>query len=425
LRQRYGVSRAVFREAVRLLEHQQVASMRRGPGGGLIVGSPSVDSVTDALMVYLVFIKASLAEVYEARLAVEEAAAELATMNLSEDGMLRLRDLAARERAGEVFDHREFHALAARLTRNPALEFFVDLLNRVTLLYHPESREFTPTVLLSSADAHAKIIESIVGGNASRARDRMRQHLEAEADFLSSRTPSQPQLGTVFATNSESNKLGENVARQLFAEITDAGWPVGESLGSQPGLMVRFDIGRAALREAVRVLEHHQIARMRRGPGGGLFVTEPTAEAATVAIAMNLDRQGIKPVHLFEVRQIVEMTVLDKVIAQFDDEISEKLHAVLEAEHKMSRSEFAVVGHDFHTALAEVSGNRVLALLTDVLVFVSRSHGAVPEDAVGPLPTEEVMHTHHAIVSAIAARDADLARHRMRRHLGALVRWVR
>ena len=32
--ERYGVSRAVFREAVRLVENQGVAFMRRGPGAG-------------------------------------------------------------------------------------------------------------------------------------------------------------------------------------------------------------------------------------------------------------------------------------------------------------------------------------------------------------------------------------------------------
>jgi DNA-binding FadR family transcriptional regulator len=414
LLERYGVSRAVFREAVRLLEHQQVARMRRGPGGGLVVGSPSLESVTDAFMVFLVYIKARLSEVYEVRLSLEEAAAELASARLSESGISRLRDQAARERAGEVTDHRQFHALAAGLTGNPALELFVDLLNRVTMLYHPGPQALTPRVLTASADAHSKIIESMVGGNAVRARERMRKHLEAEAEFLGRRLPSQPQLGTVFATSPDGTKLGESVARQLFAEINAAGWQVGSSLGSEPELMERFEISRAALREAVRVLEHHQIARMRRGPGGGLFVTEPGAEAATVAVAMHLDRRHIKPADLFEVRGILEMTVLNKVIDQLDDAAIGKLEQVLEAEQNASRSELPVDGHDFHTVLAEVSENRVLALLADVLAHVSRSHGAEPSDAVDLLPTDEVIHTHQAIVAAIVARDEDLARHRMR-----------
>ncbi|MCU1401467.1 MAG: nanR 1 [Acidimicrobiales bacterium] len=425
LLQRYGVSRAVFREAVRLLEHQQVVRMRRGPGGGLVVGTTSIQSVTDAFMVYLVYIQATLAEVYEARLAVEEAAAELASQRLSEEGIVRLREQARQELAGEVTDHRQLHALTAHLTGNPALEFFVDLLNRVTLLYHPEkSRMFTAPVLSASADAHSKIIDSIVSGNATRARDRMRKHLQAEADFLGRRLPARPQLDTVFAASPEGAKLGESVARLMFAEVSAGGWHVGAALGSEADLMERFEVSRAVLREAVRVLEHHQIARMRRGPGGGLFVTEPGANAATVAVAMHLDRGGIEPADLFEVRGILEMIVLDKVIDKMDDSIVARLQDVLEVERGASRSEFPVVGHDLHTVLADLSGNRVLALLTDVLVHLTRSHGAVPSDALDPLPTEAVIHTHNAIVDAILARDGDLARHRMRRHLSALIRWV-
>ena len=62
--------------------------------------------------------------------------------------------------------------------------------------------------------------------------------------------------------------------------------------------MERYDVSRAVLREAVRVLEHHQVARMRRGPGGGLFVAEPGVEAVTEAVALQIDRLGIGPEHL-------------------------------------------------------------------------------------------------------------------------------
>jgi DNA-binding FadR family transcriptional regulator len=35
------------------------------------------------------------------------------------------------------------------------------------------------------------------------------------------------------------------------------------------------------------------------------------------------------------------------------------------------------------------------------------------------------MHVHNRVVEAIVARDLDLARRRMQRHLDALVRWSR
>lgn len=426
LLERYGVSRAVFREAVRLLEHQQVGRMRRGPGGGLVVMEPSVGSVMDAVSVYLLFVRAELDEVIEARLALEVSAARLASERLTEDGLAQLREHAAREVEGTARDHRVLHNLLAASTANPALAFFVELLHQVTLLYAPESSVLTRTVLRTSADAHQKIVESVVAGNADQAGSRMRRHLEAEADLIRRNLPARPRLDQVFAVPAGGTKLAESIARQIFAEVTASGWQVGQPLGSEPDLMERFEVSRAVLREAVRVLEHHQIARMRRGPGGGLFVAEPGVEATTDAVALYLSRRAIEPTHLFEVRGIIEMTVLDRVVATLDQDMVASLERVLEAERTASLEEFPVVGHDLHQVLADLSGNRILALLTDVLIRLSRGLSVTSDEPVDEaLATDEVIHTHRRIVEAIVARDVELARHRMRRHLDAIIHWVR
>ena len=91
----------MFREAVRLVEHRQVARMRRGPGGGLVVAAPSVGAVADAVSVYLLRVGAEIDDVFEARLALEEAAVELAPTRMEEARIADLRALvAAEERAG-------------------------------------------------------------------------------------------------------------------------------------------------------------------------------------------------------------------------------------------------------------------------------------------------------------------------------------
>ena len=104
---RYGVSRAVFREAVRLVEHWQVASMRRGPGGGLVVTEPQVDAVVDAVVMYLAFVGVRVEEVFEARLVLEARVAELAPSRVTEADIIELRALAAREADGPPGDPRE------------------------------------------------------------------------------------------------------------------------------------------------------------------------------------------------------------------------------------------------------------------------------------------------------------------------------
>jgi DNA-binding FadR family transcriptional regulator len=424
LLERYGVSRAVFREAVRLVEHRRVARMRRGPGGGLVVTAPSVDAVTDAVSVYLLYVGAEIDDVFEARLALEEAAAELAPSRLEEGDIAELRALVDGEAAGEIADHRKLHQLVAAITGNPAIGFFVELLNRVTLLYLPRDATLTPALLAEASRAHAAIADAILAGNEGLARHRMRRHLEAEAGYLRGRRPSRRRLADPPDSGGRSDKRAEAIARQIFGEITAAGWPVGTLLGSEADLMERYDVSRAVLREAVRVLEHEQVARMRRGPGGGLFVAEPGVEAVTLAVALQVDRQGIEPRQLLEVRGAIEMAVLDRAVARLDEGGAARLRAALEVENAATAAQLLVVGHQTHDVLAAVAGNPVLELLTLVLTRLTRLRATTPPGAPDPPPTQDIVDAHSRIVDAVLARDHELARHRMRRHLDALVDWV-
>ena len=89
-----------------------------------------------------------------------------------------------------------------------------------------------------------------------------------------------------------ADKRASMIARQIEAEIVRRGWTVGESLGSEQALQQRFCVSRSVLREAVRLVEHHQVARMRRGPNGGLLICEPDAGPATRAVVIYLEYLG-------------------------------------------------------------------------------------------------------------------------------------
>ncbi|HJQ45830.1 MAG TPA: hypothetical protein VJ870_05815 [Amycolatopsis sp.] len=44
----------------------------------------------------------------------------------------------------------------------------------------------------------------------------------------------------------------------------------------------------------MRLLEHHRIAAMRSGPGGGLSVTAPSSSATTNAVAYYLTYEQVR-----------------------------------------------------------------------------------------------------------------------------------
>jgi DNA-binding FadR family transcriptional regulator len=426
--ERYGVSRAVFREAVRLVENQQVATMRRGPGGGLVVTEPTVDAIIDAAVLYLHRANTRLTEVFEARIVLEVIASELATERLTEEDAAELRELGD----ADVSDYRALHAKLAALTRNPALELFVDILNRVAFLYFRDGSSLGDGTLSASRQAHARIIEAVLDHNADAASRRMRRHLNAESVFLQNRKLSRQFLPRNAALGGGvSNKRAEDVARAILQDVVSDDLPPGTLIGSQSALIERYGASRAVFREALRLLEHHQIATMRRGPGGGLFVSAPSVRGVSDVVAVYLARRDISMADLVELRIRVELAQVEFAIdrsqggAGADVDPSE-LHDALEYENTLSLGEFADGGHDLHAVIAGLAGNRALELVSLVLIRLMRLHQVEQvtdeERAVGAV---EVSKAHAAIAGAITEGDVEVARRRLRRHLEAVGSYLR
>jgi DNA-binding FadR family transcriptional regulator len=419
---RYQVSRAVFREAVRLVEHQQVARTRRGPGGGLVVTEPTIGAVTDAVVLYLHRVDARLDELFEARLVLEEMACQLASERTNVKDLAELRRFAESEPIQSESDPRELHAMIAGITRNAGLELFVDVLNRVAQLYSPDWQRLGTEVEKESLRAHAKIAEAVMAGDADLARARMRKHLQAEADFFRRRRSTRQLLpDSVVLAQSGQGKGAEAVARDITQMIvTDALQP-GELVGTEPELLEREGVSRALLREAVRLLEHHQIARMRRGPGGGLFVMAPSTNAVTEVAAIYLARRGMKLAELAEMRTRVEVAIADLAAERINAAGDAALQEALEREKNATEAERVEAVHDLHAAVAASAENRVLHLVALVLIRLSRLHQI---ERLAPRARNqiraEVLRAHESIAAAIEAHDRGLARYRMRKHLEAL-----
>ncbi|MGP0029457.1 MAG: FadR/GntR family transcriptional regulator [Acidimicrobiales bacterium] len=422
LLERYHVSRAVFREAVRLVEHQQVARTRRGPGGGLVITEPTVGAVIDAVVLYLHRVDATLDEIFEARIILEEIACQLAAQRTDEDDLGQLRPFAEGVPIDREGDPRELHAMVAAISRNAGLELFVDVFNRVAQLYSPDWQRLGSAVATETTHAHAMIAEALMAGDPGLTRNRMRKHLQAEADFFRRRRSTRQLLpDSVVLAQSGQGKGAEVVARNITQRIVTEGLEPGDLVGTEPELIEREGVSRALLREAVRLLEHHQIARMRRGPGGGLFVMAPSANAVTDVAAIYLARRGMQLAELAELRTGVEVAITDLAAERIDDEGAAGLHEALLREEHSTDAERAEVVHDLHAAVAAAAQNRVLQLVALVLIRLSRLHQIerLAPKARGQIRAE-VLRTHEGIASAVESGDRELARHRMRRHLEAL-----
>jgi DNA-binding FadR family transcriptional regulator len=422
LLERYQVSRAVFREAVRLLEHQQVARTRRGPGGGLVITEPSVGAVIDAVVLYLHRVDARLDEIFEARIILEDLACQLAAERTDEGDLAELRRYLQEVPVERDGDPRELHALVAVISRNAGLELFVDVFNRVAQLYSPDWQNLGGAVAKETTHAHRMISEALMAGDSGLARNRMRKHLQAEAEFFRRRRSTRQLLpDSVVLAQSVQGKGAEVVARNITQTIVAEGMQPGDLVGTEPELIEQEGVSRALLREAVRLLEHHQIARMRRGPGGGLFVMAPSANAVTEVAAIYLARRGMKLAELAELRTGVEVAIADLAAERVDEESAVGLQEALLREEGATEAERAESVHDLHAAVAAAAQNRVLSLVALVLIRLSRLQQI---ERLAPRARKEiraeVLRTHEGIARAVESGDREMARHRMRRHLEAL-----
>lgn len=452
LLERYGVSRAVFREAVRLVEHKRIAQMRRGPGGGLVVRAPELAAVQEAATVYLQYERVSLDELFEARIAIEATGLELLAASLSEDVIGGLRSLEATLSDPALPDPPDPHIALATLTGNPAIELFVRICAGLTATYldvNKRPADVEAAAVKDAAAAHRQIIQAVAEGNGGLAQHRMHSHLAAYLRHLSSgaqrvKVTASPRL----VDDDRDAKRAEVVARSIYSDIVASQWPVGRVLGSESELMASHGVSRAVLREAARVLEHHQIAEMRRGPGGGLVVTAPTLEATAGAVALYLDHSKVTLDEINGARLGMEIAAARLALSRLDTDSRAELRAALAAEESffhtaesdyparkadvrrrladtISADDILDRANDLHRTIARLSGNRILDLFISVMLRLGLQHTDTERlsEEVSARTASAVYEAHEGIVESILAGDLDIALHRLRSHLHALRPW--
>jgi DNA-binding FadR family transcriptional regulator len=444
LQQRYEVSRSVLREAVRLVEHHQVARMRRGPNGGLLVCEPDAGPATRAVVIYLEYLGTTLGDLLNARLVLEPLAASLAAERIDEAGIDRLRAVLHAEqqrKPGLDAPRDEFHIALAQQSKNPVLQLFIDVLMRLTARYARKSRTDSAGEAIELVDQmhndHSEIVAAVTAGDSARAKTLSERHVEAVTAWLQEhqRTDDAPPNGTRetrLDLEAPRGKLAEVLAATIGDDIAASGWRVGSVFGTETELLKRYRVSRAVLREAVRLLEHHAIAHMRRGPGGGLVVTKPEAQASVDTIALYLQYRQPSREDFRCVRDAIEIDSVTKVVAKVvkrrsESEVAAFLDTCGATTHGDTADDVrnaAVEEFRFHVGLAQLAGNAPLDLFLRIIVELFRRHWSSTGQG---LPTwsdvAAVECAHVRILEAIADGDDSLARYRIRRHLDAAASW--
>jgi DNA-binding FadR family transcriptional regulator len=104
-------------------------------------------------------------------------------------------------------------------------------------------------------------------------------------------------------------KLAELTARQLEEVFIADGWPTGKRYGSEAELARGHRVGYLIIREAARILEARQTARVRRGRAGGLELMAPSLESVLQDVRQHFARIARSDKHAGTARAILGQLV--------------------------------------------------------------------------------------------------------------------
>ena len=424
--ERYAVSRAVLREAIRMVERHQLAETRRGMGGGLFVAQPAEEAVARVLSAYLDSIGLELSELFEARRLLEGELVRLAAIRGGKRGA---RELEAILEGGLALDSARdavalldrFYARLGELTRSPGLALFVRALSlagmNMALGLH-FGREAAQAAYRAAWKRYRAIAKSIATHDVERAQSQIAGQLDTDEREWSARRRRRRALAPPGRI-----KQGDALARLIRERIESEGMRPGDRLGSETELLDRYGVSRSILREAIRLLEHHGVVEMRRGIGGGLVVSEPDPDSVVRAASVYLAHLGLTVEQIREVRLLLEPVGAALAAERASDADLAELAADLVARLELQGGRGLVAFRELHERIADLGGNRALALFTRVMIAAAwglkdRAVRGLPVDAL-----EKLRHSDTRIVGALHERDVERVTALMLDHLKFTLDW--
>lgn len=436
LLERFNVSRATLREAIRQLEAHGAATTKRGAGGGLVVGEEPMQAAERAIAIYLELIDASAEELFEARTVLEPFAARLAAERGDDKAIERLQRQLKMLTASRgmsmtqiVTAHVEVRHIIGLMAGNPALSMFVGALNRFTVeaIANEISANFERAAAEEPLGFKLRIADAIIAHNSYAAEQAMHDDVQNRRKVLAEhfKTHAQREASDVRALVGEDSPLlpkrAQLLAVALAHDIGRRALKPGDKLGSEADLLVRFGVSRAIFREAMRILELHGFVRTRRGHGGGLHVASPDPAYAISAAENYLRYAKMDRRHFPEVRGRLAVYAAQLAAERLDPEGKAELKRALDDVLSADAEGMVRASSEFHALIGALSRNRALALFIQVLLHLNRRPRSIvlPDQIIAKLRVNS-QRIHDSIVSG----DPNMSRRRMVEHMQDVQEWA-
>lgn len=217
--------------------------------------------------------------------------------------------------------------------------------------------------------------------------------------------------------------LNQAIRDYVKQYILDQGLSAGDPLPSETQLAQELGVGRGSVREAIKALQSLGIVEVRHGDG--LYVHSYTFEPIleTLNYGMRFDSTTLS--ELAQIRVLLERAAIEDAVEQIDTEDLDRLEALIEVweERVQAGESHKDIDEEFHCILYSALNNQMFIKLFELFwIAFENLDNPIIQDASR---AEEDLENHRAILDAVRARDANLARQRMTQHFSYLQERIR
>ena len=221
----------------------------------------------------------------------------------------------------------------------------------------------------------------------------------------------------------DARRAWEIVLQHIEADLLAGRLGPGDHLPAERTLAGELGVGRSSVREALRVLEVLGLIRTQTGSGpqsGAIIVARPSGGMSSL-MRLQLAAQGFDVRDVVKTRLVLEAAVVTELASAPAADVGPAVELLdaMDARGHLTEAEFLTLDAAFHLALAEASGNLVIAAMMAGLRHSVESYvlAGVPNLPSWAETSNRLQHEHRGIVAAIEARDAELARSRVHEHI--------
>lgn len=223
------------------------------------------------------------------------------------------------------------------------------------------------------------------------------------------------------------SQLVNRLTMYFADEILEGRLKRGDQIESDRELAKKLNVGRSAVREALKVLDVLGMIDIRLGQGTYITSRETNFFSAPLSWSLFLDDTQVKSI--LQVRGALELRAV-QLAAQCEDK--NKLDKLTDIYYRMQKTfqeskdtdnlqhalqETLNADIEFHTCIAECSGNPIiLSMLTTIRNFLKRVSGTGMVDAE---QLQAVVEEHQKLYGAIISGNVDAATQTMTKHLAA------